>query len=164
MEIKQWKDVLHIVSGKNQKAVENPNGKYPIYGSGGLMGYADDYLCEAGTTIVGRKGTINRPIFVTEPFWNIDTAFGIAPDKGLVPKYLYYFCVHFNFMPLDKSTGRPSLAKSITNIYSFCEWDDIPIVTHITPPAPRSFPAKSPRTDLQTHRKTCPDRPYGQRG
>ena len=112
MEIKQWKDILHIVSGKNQKAVENPNGKYPIYGSGGLMGYADDYLCEAGTTIVGRKGTINRPIFVTEPFWNIDTAFGIAPDKGLVPKYLYYFCVHFNFMPLDKSTGRPSLAKS----------------------------------------------------
>ena len=112
MEIKKWKDILHIVSGKNQKAVENPNGKYPIYGSGGLMGYADDYLCEAGTTIVGRKGTINRPIFVTEPFWNIDTAFGITPDKGLVPKYLYYFCVHFNFMPLDKSTGRPSLAKS----------------------------------------------------
>ncbi len=112
MEMKQWKDILHIVSGKNQNAVENPNGKYPIYGSGGLMGYADDYLCEAGTTIVGRKGTINRPIFVTEPFWNIDTAFGIAPDKGLDPKYLYYFCVHFNFMPLDKSTGRPSLAKS----------------------------------------------------
>ena len=112
MEIKQWKDVLHIVSGKNQKAVESPNGKYPIYGSGGLMGYADDYLCEAGTTIVGRKGTINRPIFVPEPFWNIDTAFGVVPDKELDPKYLYYFCVHFNFMPLDKSTGRPSLAKS----------------------------------------------------
>ncbi len=112
MEMKQWSDVLHIVSGKNQRTVENPNGKYPIYGSGGLMGYADDYLCEAGTTIVGRKGTINRPIFVTEPFWNIDTAFGVVPDKGLDPKYLYYFCVHFNFMPLDKSTGRPSLAKS----------------------------------------------------
>ena len=112
MEKKQWQDVLHIVSGKNQRTVENPNGKYPIYGSGGLMGYADDYLCEAGTTIVGRKGTINRPIFVNEPFWNIDTAFGVVPDKGLDQKYLYYFCVHFNFMPLDKSTGRPSLAKS----------------------------------------------------
>lgn len=112
MGMKQWRDVLHIVSGKNQRTVENPNGKYPIYGSGGLMGYADDYLCEAGTTIVGRKGTINRPIFVNEPFWNIDTAFGVVPDKGLNQKYLYYFCVHFNFMPLDKSTGRPSLAKS----------------------------------------------------
>ena len=112
METKQWKDVLHIISGKNQKAVENPNGKYPIYGSGGIIGYADDYLCEAGTTIVGRKGTINKPIFVDEPFWNIDTAFGVAPGKNLNPKYLYYFCLYFNFMPLDKSTGRPSLAKS----------------------------------------------------
>ena len=76
------------------------------------MGYADDYLCEAGTTIVGRKGTINRPILVNERFWNIDTAFGVVPDKDLNYIYLYYFCVHFNFMPLDKSTGRPSLAKS----------------------------------------------------
>ena len=112
METKQWKDVLHIISGKNQKTVANPNGKYPIYGSGGIIGYADDYLCEAGTTIVGRKGTINKPIFVDEPFWNIDTAFGVVPGKKLNAKYLYYFCLYFNFMPLDKSTGRPSLAKS----------------------------------------------------
>lgn len=108
---KKWSDVLTIVSGKNQKAVSNPNGQYPIYGSGGIMGYADDYLCEAGTTIVGRKGTINNPIFVAERFWNVDTAFGITPGAELNPKYLYYFCRHFNFKALDKSTTIPSLAK-----------------------------------------------------
>ena len=75
--LKKWSDVLTIVSGKNQKLVTDPNGRYPIYGSGGVMGYARSYLCEAGTTIVGRKGTINNPIFVNEPFWNVDTAFGI---------------------------------------------------------------------------------------
>lgn len=112
MTTKQWKDVLHIVSGKNQKAVENPTGKYPIYGSGGIIGHADEYLCEAGTTIVGRKGTINKPIFVTTPFWNIDTAFGVVAGESLDQKYLYYFCEYFNFTSLDKSTGRPSLAKS----------------------------------------------------
>lgn len=112
MIVKQWKDVVSIISGKNQKDVVNPNGKYPIYGSGGIIGYADSYLCNAGTTIVGRKGTINNPIFVEEPFWNIDTAFGVVPGDQLIPKYLYYFCLHFNFKPLDKSTGRPSLAKS----------------------------------------------------
>ena len=108
---KQWNEVLSIVSGKNQKAVVNPEGKYPIYGSGGIMGYADDYLCEAGTTIVGRKGTINNPIFVAERFWNVDTAFGITPGEELNSKYLYYFCRHFNFKALDKSTTIPSLAK-----------------------------------------------------
>ncbi|MCM1236000.1 MAG: restriction endonuclease subunit S [Ruminococcus flavefaciens] len=109
--IKLWSEILQIINGKNQKAVEDPNGPYPIYGSGGTIGFARDYLCEAGTTIIGRKGTINNPIFVTERFWNVDTAFGLVPGDMLHPKYLYYFCVMFNFKELDKSTTIPSLAK-----------------------------------------------------
>ena len=95
--MKKWCDVLNIVSGKNQKSVLDSKGNYPIYGSGGVIGYANQYLCEAGTTIVGRKGTINNPIFVNERFWNVDTAFGISPGEQLNAKYLYYFCKHFNF-------------------------------------------------------------------
>ena len=111
IRMRKWNDVLTIISGKNQKAVANPDGDYPIYGSGGIMGYADDYLCEAGTTIVGRKGTINNPIYVNEKFWNVDTAFGITPGESLSEKYLYYFCRSYNFKALDKSTTIPSLAK-----------------------------------------------------
>lgn len=112
MQFEQWKKVVNIVSGKNQKAVASPNGQYPIYGSGGIMGRANSYLCEAGATIVGRKGTINKPIFVTERFWNVDTAFGICPCDRVLPKYLFYFCCGFNFKSLDKSTTIPSLAKT----------------------------------------------------
>ena len=111
LQVKQWKEVLSIVSGKNQRGVENPEGKYPIYGSGGIIGFADHYLCPAGTTIVGKKGTINRPIFVTQPFWNVDTAYGIVAGSELHPLYLYYFCQSYNFLELDKSTTIPSLAK-----------------------------------------------------
>ena len=107
-----FEDVLTIKNGKNQKAVENPNGKYPIYGSGGVMGYADDYICNANTVIVGRKGSINNPIFVEEPFWNVDTAFGLeAKQDILLPKYLYYFCKHFDFERLNKAVTIPSLTK-----------------------------------------------------
>ena len=72
----KFSEVLTIINGKNQSKVENPYGKYPIYGSGGIMGYADDYICEPHTVIIGRKGSINKPIFVETPFWNVDTAFG----------------------------------------------------------------------------------------
>lgn len=109
--MRTWEDILTIVSGKNQKNVETDNGQYPIYGSGGIIGRANAFLCEAGTTIVGRKGTINSPIYVSERFWNVDTAFGIVPGPELLPKFLYYFCRHFNFKDLDKSTTIPSLAK-----------------------------------------------------
>ena len=107
----KWKELLEIRSGKNQKTVIDPNGQYPIYGSGGIIGYATEYLCPPKTTIVRRKGTINSPIFVNESFWNVDTAFGLIPSSKLLPKYLYYFCCHFNFTALDKSTTIPSLAK-----------------------------------------------------
>lgn len=107
----KWKEILEIKSGKNQKNVIDANGQYPIYGSGGIIGYAKEYLCPAGTTIIGRKGTINSPIYVNGPFWNVDTAFGLIPGQQLVSKYLYYFCCYFNFKALDKSTTIPSLAK-----------------------------------------------------
>lgn len=109
----QFNDVLTIKNGRNQRAVENPNGKYPIYGSGGVMGYADDYICKANTVVIGRKGSINNPIFVDCPFWNVDTAFGLEANTDmLLPRYLYYFCKHFNFEKLNKTVTIPSLTKA----------------------------------------------------
>ena len=109
----KFADVLTIINGRNQSKVENPNGQYPIYGSGGIMGYADNYLCEADTVVIGRKGSINKPIYVDTPFWNVDTAFGLAAKRDvLLPKYLYYFCVHFDFEKLNTTVTIPSLTKS----------------------------------------------------
>ena len=101
-------DVLEIKNGKNQKAVENPEGMYPIYGSGGVIGRADNYICEADTIVIGRKGSINNPIYVGEPFWNVDTAFGLeANQEVLLPRYLYYFCKFFDFERLNKAVTIP---------------------------------------------------------
>lgn len=112
-EWKKWDDVLKIINGKNQKAVENPKGIYPIYGSGGIMSYADDYLCPENCTIIGRKGSINNPIYVKTKFWNVDTAFGLCVKHDIIlPRFLYYFCVHYDFMRHNKATTLPSLVKA----------------------------------------------------
>lgn len=108
-----FKDVLDVKNGKNQREVECPDGQYPIYGSGGVMGYASDYICEADTVIIGRKGSINNPIYAEEPFWNVDTAFGLCAKKDiLLPKYLFYFCIKFDFERLNRTVTIPSLTKS----------------------------------------------------
>ena len=105
--------VVDIVNGKSLKNVESPTGKYPIYGSGGVIGKAMEYTCLAGSTIIGRKGTINHPIFVEENFWNVDTAFGMkANNQILEDKYFYCFCLYFDFSKLDKSSALPSLTKT----------------------------------------------------
>ena len=80
-------------------------------------GYYDELEEQNKYIIIGRKGTINNPIFVEEHFWNVDTAFGLKANDAILDKYLYYFCLSFDFSKLDKSTAMPSLTKtSIGNV------------------------------------------------
>ena len=112
-EVKRFEEVLEIKNGRNQKAVQKENGQYPIYGSAGnVMGWTDDYICESGTTIVGRKGNINSPIYAETKFWNVDTAFGLSPKELLNSKFLNYFCISYDFSEHNKGTTIPSLVKS----------------------------------------------------
>ena len=112
-EMYYWKDILNIKNGKNQKQVEDINGKYPIYGSGGIIGRSNAYICNENSIIIGRKGNINKPILVKEKFWNVDTAFGLeVKSEKMSYHYLYYFCLFYDFEIHNKAVTIPSLVKS----------------------------------------------------
>ena len=113
-EYKKLGEVANVIHGKNQKEVLSEDGQYPIYGSGGtVMGYATDYLCEAGTTILGRKGSINNPKFIEERFWNVDTAFGITPKDENCSKFIYYFIKSIDWSKKNTGTTLPSLTQQV---------------------------------------------------
>ena len=113
-EYKKLGEVATVSHGKNQKEVEDIHGEYPIYGSGGnIMGYANSYLCESGTTILGRKGTINNPLYIETKFWNVDTAFGITAKDGNNKKYIYYFVKSQDWSKKDTGTTLPSLTQKV---------------------------------------------------
>ena len=112
-EMKTFREVLTIKNGKSQKDVENANGIYPIYGSAGeIMGYANDFICNENSVIIGRKGNINSPKLIKTKFWNVDTAFGLEPNKGLNYNYLYVFCLLYDFEKHNRAVVIPSLVKS----------------------------------------------------
>ena len=109
---KKLGEICEIICGQDYKKVESPDGKYPIYGTGGIMGYANDFKCPAYSIIVGRKGNINNPIYVEENFWNVDTAFGIVPSKAcLVSKFFFYFCQNYDFSKHNVAVTIPSLRR-----------------------------------------------------
>ncbi|VMB76449.1 type I restriction-modification system, S subunit [Streptococcus pneumoniae] len=111
-KVSKWNEILTIRNGKNQKQVEDADGKFPIYGSGGIMGYAKDWIVKKNSVIIGRKGNINKPILVRENFWNVDTAFGLEPVlEKINSEYLFYFCQLYNFEKLNKAVTIPSLTK-----------------------------------------------------
>jgi type I restriction enzyme S subunit len=109
---KQWNEVLKIINGRDHKPVADNNGLYPVYGSGGIMGRAQEYLCPENTVVIGRKGTIDKPYVVTEKFWNVDTAFGVVPHQGVLHYlYLFWYCKQLDYSKLNKASTLPSTTK-----------------------------------------------------
>ena len=108
----RYKDVLKIKSGKDQKQVENKNGKYPILGTGGQIGKTNSFLYDKPSVLIGRKGTINKPQYMESPFWTVDTLFYSYIYEPNIPKYLFYSFQNVNWKKYDESTGVPSLSSS----------------------------------------------------
>lgn len=111
--LSKWEDVVTIKHGKDYKKNIAKHGGYPVYGSGGFMGvYADKYLVNENATVIGRKGTIDKPIFVNEKFWNVDTAFGIeVNEKILNPVFFFVRSTLYDLKAFSTSTTLPSMTK-----------------------------------------------------
>lgn len=50
-------------------------GKYPVLGSNGIIGYHSEYLIKGPGIVVGRKGTIGVVNWSERDFWSIDTTY-----------------------------------------------------------------------------------------
>lgn len=116
-ETLQLKNTLKIKSGKDQKQVEVENGIYNIYGTGGIIGHTNTFLYVKESVGIGRKGTIDKPVYFDQPFWTVDTLFYSEIYEGFIPKYIFYLFQTINWKKYNTSTGVPSLtSSSIKNI------------------------------------------------
>ena len=117
----KWKsyclgEIAKIKYGKNQKKVQSADGKFPIYGTGGFMGYADKFLYDKSSVLIGRKGSISKVKFVDKPFWTVDTLFYTEINESLaIPKFLYYFLSLTDLYHYNEGTTIPSLRTETLN-------------------------------------------------
>ncbi len=109
-QIKKLGDMLEIGSGRDYKHLNK--GEVPVYGTGGLMLYVNDYLYDGKSIGIGRKGTIDKPQFLTGKFWTVDTLFYTRGYKDSVPEFLYAIFQKINWQKWNEASGVPSLSKS----------------------------------------------------
>ena len=103
-------EILTIGSGKDHKHLGD--GRVPLYGSGGLMRYVDNFLYDGESVCIGRKGTIDKPIYLNDKFWTVDTLFYTHSFKGVYPKFVYALFQNINWYKYNEASGVPSLSKS----------------------------------------------------
>ncbi|MCR1852656.1 restriction endonuclease subunit S [Parabacteroides distasonis] len=110
--------VCKIGNGRDYKHLSA--GNIPVYGSGGYMTSVDKFLYDGESVCIGRKGTIDKPIFLTGKFWTVDTLFYTYAFHKCLPKFLYLIFQQINWYKYNEAGGVPSLLKTtIGNINIF---------------------------------------------
>lgn len=110
--------VSKFISGRDWSEVQCDDGHYPVYGSGGKVGSASDYLFEGDAIIFGRKGTLDRPQISRGKIWVIDTAYIAVPDSCLDIDFFYYWSQTLPYDLLSTQTAIPSMTASILKAQS----------------------------------------------
>jgi type I restriction enzyme S subunit len=111
MKLERFKDAVTICNGKDYKHIEADEG-YPVMGSGGQFAYASDYIHDGEVILLGRKGTIDRPLYYNGKFWSVDTMYYAVPKNGYCAKFLYYVSVTFPYLKYSTATALPSMTKT----------------------------------------------------
>lgn len=105
-----FKRVATICNGRDYKEVENADGAYPVIGSGGEFARASDFMFEGESVLLGRKGTIDKPLYINGPFWAVDTMFYTKIADNALPKFVYYNALAIPFGLYSTNTALPSMA------------------------------------------------------
>ena len=108
-EVMAFKRIAVICNGKDHKDVEEDTGAYPVIGSGGEFAHASKYVFNGESVLLGRKGTIDKPIYINGPFWVVDTMFYTKIANDAFPKFVYYIAVTIPFNLYSTNTALPSM-------------------------------------------------------
>lgn len=106
-------ELADIYYGKSPSEIRTEYSLIPIYGTGGLVGWASKPLFDKSGIIVGRKGTLGRPILSENPFWAIDTTYAVIPKEGVNIKWLYFNLLKYDLTRLNEATGVPSINRDL---------------------------------------------------
>ena len=104
---------LEVRYGKDHKALKD--GSTPVFGSGGLMRYAERALYNGESVLIPRKGTLNNVMYFNGPFWTVDTMFYTVERSSNVIKYCHLFLLTQDLASMNAGSAVPSMTTDILN-------------------------------------------------
>ena len=91
------------------------DGSIPVFGSGGIMRYAEKPLYSEESVLIPRKGTLNNVIYVNKPFWTVDTMFYTVMKIPGIAKFIYLFVNPLDLASMNSGSAVPSMTTEILN-------------------------------------------------
>lgn len=113
-EVKKLGEMCELKYGKNLPANSRKAGRFPVYGSNGIVGSHLQPTVNAQGIIIGRKGSVGNVHFSHTPFCPIDTTFYLTQnDTKENLRFLYYLLLGLDLTKLKADVGVPGLNRQM---------------------------------------------------
>jgi type I restriction enzyme S subunit len=109
----KMKYMAQICNGADFKEHTLEDGGFPVYGSGGIFSRSSKYLYNKTSVLLGRKGSVDKPKIVFEPFWCSDTTYFTKIYKNVIPVFFYFLVQQIKFDLYIYGSTIPSMTKSV---------------------------------------------------
>lgn len=105
-------DLVELKYGKALPAAERGPGKFPVYGSSGIIGFHHTRLVDGPGVIVGRKGTVGAVYWSERDFFPIDTTFYVSLRRKSLPlEFAFYLLRHLGLDRMNSDSAVPGLNR-----------------------------------------------------
>ena len=112
-EVKKLGEFLHLKNGKRPNIVAD--GKFPVYGANGIMGYTDAYMVDDDVVIIGRVGAAGEVHLARGKIWVSDNAiYDINKNKTKIYlEFIYYVLKYANLSRFASQTTHPIITQTL---------------------------------------------------
>jgi len=125
-----WKETnlgqeIELNYGKSLPKRDRIEGKYPVFGSNGIVDYHNKALVKGPGIIIGRKGSCGEVHYTNEDFWPIDTTYYITLRDENDLRFISYLLSSLGLSLMNYHSTIPGLNRE--NVYQIkCMFPPLP--------------------------------------
>ena len=96
------------------------DGKYPVVGSNGIIGFHNKYTTNEPSITIGRSGNVGKPFIYYGKTWSHNTTLYIKDYKGNDPGFIFYFLKTLDLANYAGGSAVPTLNRNHIRTLSIC--------------------------------------------
>ena len=108
----RFKYVLWLQRGHDLPVTEFLEGKYPVCGSNGCIGYHNQFTTKGPGVTVGRSGSVGEVNYVDTNYWAHNTALYVKEFRQAIPRYAFYLLKTLDVRYLSEGTAVGTLNRN----------------------------------------------------
>lgn len=113
----EWKectlgDFIYFQRGHDLPKNKMQDGKFPVVGSNGIIGFHNEFTTNEPSITIGRSGNVGKPFIYYGKSWSHNTTLYVKDYKGNDPVFVFYFLKTMDLANYAGGSAVPTLNRN----------------------------------------------------